>query len=257
MRTNCFKMVFKSIICTLAMTLWFTGLGWAEQRPTLTFAVSTSTSEVVAAYKQFFDQAYDRIGYDIKIHRLPTKRAYCHAEVDKIDGLLISPATIMEKYQNLIMVPVPLRSVALVVYTRAFSFQVEGFESLRPYKIGVLRGYPICEKNTASMDRFIVNSFQSLFSMLDLGRLDIVLGLKSEADRFLADHPEIKGIRTLDPPLMTLNIYHFIHLRHRDLIPRLTPVMEDLLARGVMKALYAPFERRNEKGSRPVTSPLP
>jgi len=75
----------------------------------------------------------------------------------------------------LIRIPVEIIQPEIVVFTKNVNFQVQGVESLRPYEIGIERGFKSTEYATEGMNVYKVSSVIQQFKMLDKGKVDIVL----------------------------------------------------------------------------------
>ena len=214
---------------------------WAHGGKTLTFAISDAATEVVQAYHQFCRQAYHEIGYEVELKEYPIKRSLVQADLEQIDGILISTESILKKYNNLQVVPVELARVDLVVYSITKDFTVDGPSSLQPYKIGLMRGYLQSHALTEGMARQTVDSYKALFSLLKIGRVDVVIALKRETERFLAANPKFSEVKALSPPLFSVPMYNFLNKRHHELIPRIVPVMQRLIDDKVLERLYEPY----------------
>ncbi|BBO77523.1 hypothetical protein DSCW_49400 [Desulfosarcina widdelii] len=214
---------------------------WAHGGKTLTFAISDAATEVVQAYHQFCRQAYHEIGYEVELKEYPIKRSLVQADLEQIDGILISTESILKKYNNLQVVPVELARVDLVVYSITKDFAVDGPSSLQPYKIGLMRGYLQSHALTEGMARQTVDSYKALFSLLKIGRVDVVIALKRETERFLAANPKFSEVKALSPPLFSVPMYNFLNKRHHELIPRIVPVMQRLIDDKVLERLYEPY----------------
>ena len=225
----------------ILLLLVMNGPAWSQGRKTLTFAISDAATEVIQAYHQFVRQAYHEIGYDVALKRYPIKRSYMQADFEQIDGILISTDFILRKHKNLQVVPVELTRIDLVVYSIAKDFEVDGPSSLKPFKIGLMRGYLQSHALTEGMARQTVDSYKALFSLLKIGRVDVVIVLRREAERFLAANPEFSQVKALSPPLFSVPMYHFLSKRHQNLIPRIAPVMQRLIADKVLERLYEPY----------------
>jgi polar amino acid transport system substrate-binding protein len=91
------------------------------------------------------------------------------------------------------------------------------------------------------MARQTVNGYKSLFSLLEIGRVDVVIALRRETERFLAANPKFSNVKALHPPLFSVPMYHFLNKRHSGLIPRIAPVMQRLIDDRVLERLYEPY----------------
>ena len=221
-------------------------LGWhasacAQDKKVLVFATANSATEVINAYFHFLQRVYDEFGYTIELKRYPIKRQYVQADVDKIDGILISTESLLKKYQNLVVVPVKLSQIELTVFSINQGFAVDGPTSLKNYRIGILRGYILSDTITRGMKRQIVDDYKSLFTILKMGRVDVVIALRKETARFLAADPTFGPVKTLQPPLDIIPMYHFLNKRHAALVPEVSHVMERLIDENVLEEFYRPY----------------
>ena len=98
-------------------------------------------------------EAYRRLGRTLVVHQLPGERSLVYANEGKMDGELYRKLGLDRDYPNLIIVPVPLLTFELVIFTRGTSFVVNGWDSLRPYTMGFVRGNKIAQENTKGMER--------------------------------------------------------------------------------------------------------
>ena len=92
--------------------------------------VDTVISEVITR------KAYKRIGIDVEILKVPGERALRMANSGKADGEVQRIDGISANYHNLISVRPAINYTQGTAFTRSKTFVVEGWNSLRPYKIG-------------------------------------------------------------------------------------------------------------------------
>jgi polar amino acid transport system substrate-binding protein len=225
----------------ILLLLVMNGPVWSQGRKTLIFVAADSGTEVIRAYHQFFQKSYHEIGYEVELKNYPIKRTYAQVDFNQADGVLISTESILNKYKNLITVPVELTRADLVVYSITKDFVVDGPSSLKPYKIGLMRGYLRSHTLTEGMARQTVDSYNALLSILRIGRVDVVIALRRETERFLAANPRFSDVKALSPPLFSVPMYHFLNKRHHDLIPRIVPIMQRLIDDKVLEQLYEPY----------------
>jgi len=96
--------------------------------------------------------------------------------------------------------------------------QAEGYDDLKPYVVGIVKGIASTERSTRGLKRFMANTPEQLFQMLDLGRVDAVISLDYMG---LTDikRLNLEGIRMLTPAFHSFDIYHFVHKKHKALVP--------------------------------------
>ncbi|MDY6905407.1 MAG: transporter substrate-binding domain-containing protein [Thermodesulfobacteriota bacterium] len=213
----------------------------AMETKILNFSVSDDTSDVINGYQRFLEMVFGETGYGISIAKEPIKRGIHGVATGTKDGIVLLPAYVAEKSEKIVTVPVPLAKIEVVVYTKGQTFAVNGPESLKPYKIAFLRGYPATEKITTGLDRRMVDSLDSLFAMLQAGRVDAALVLKRESIRFLKANPQFAGFTMLETPLLTVPLHLLLNKKHEALIPRIQPVMKQKIADGTLKELLMPY----------------
>lgn len=233
---------FKQTILILLLCLSSIS-AFAQPDKTLTLTISNTSTGIMNAYFEFLKTAYNEIGYNVTLKKLSDKRSYASADNGMVDGLVLTSRTILKTHKNLIAVDIPLTKIELVAYsiTKDFKVEAENIESFKPYKIGILRGYHLVNKLTHNMNRQIVDNYDSLFSILQIGRVDIVIILKTEAQRFLNANPQFKDVKELKPPIYALPLYHLLNKRHEALAQKIKPIIERLLKENLLEELRKPY----------------
>lgn len=88
------------------------------------------------------------------------------AELQRIDG-------ISNKYPDLVPVPIPINIIQGTVFSKKYRFPITGWHSLRPYKIGIVRGILFAEQQTVGMDRLVLETL-FLYHYVHVSRSDLV-----------------------------------------------------------------------------------
>ncbi len=96
---------------------------------TLILCISETSTEVLNAYFQLLQKAYNEIGYNTELKKLPSKKAVAHTNDGKVDGLVLTTKTILRSSKNIIAVEVPLTHIDLVAYSITKDFKVTGLTS--------------------------------------------------------------------------------------------------------------------------------
>lgn len=188
-------------------------------------------------------EAYRSIGIEITTSAMPGERALMIADHAKTDGDINRVAGIEKNYPNLMMVPVAVMNFDAVVIVKKVKFKVDGWESLRPYVIGIRRGTKFAESGTKGMHVESVTQYRELFKMLDKGRIDLVVlarpsvkgvfkQMQSEGDGKVLD-----GMTVLEPPVAHFKTYHFLHKKHAELVPKMTNALKVMASEGRIKAI--------------------
>jgi len=181
-------------------------------------------------------EVYKRIGFEIEIMPLPGKRALAISNSGKVDGELFRLEGINKKWSNLIPVSVPINFMEGVVITKGKSFNVEGWESLKPYRIGIRRGIRFTESGTKGMSREIADSNASLFKMLEYERVEAIVVTRSNGLKMMKA-PDFSGFKMLEPSVEIYPLFHYLHVKHKRLIPRVQSVLQGMQKEGLFQKI--------------------
>lgn len=226
-----------------AITPAFTGASaLALDSPTMHVSTLLEQDPATSIAEQVMGEAYHRLGLQLEVHRLPGERSLLSANTGKMDGELYRKVGMEKVYPNLMIVPVPLLTYEIVVFTRGTTFVVNGWESLRPFTIGFVRGIKIVEQNTQGMKIEPVLTMQQAFQKMELGRTDVVVANRASGLAVIKAL-QLEGIGILTPPLVSFPVYHYLHQKHAALAPRLTTVLQkmhkDMTIEKIQKAVMA------------------
>ena len=136
----------------------------AQEKLKFSTMSGSMTADITA---NIIKEAYKRIGIGAEIIKVPAERALSLSNSGQVDGEVFRIAGIDKKYTNLIQISVPIFIADNYLFTKHLDFTVKGWESLKPYKVGIRRGVKFAEEGTKEMDRQIVNDYHSLFTILD------------------------------------------------------------------------------------------
>ncbi|OMH29152.1 ABC transporter substrate-binding protein [Motiliproteus sp. MSK22-1] len=197
-------------------------------------AIEKSQNSLISA--QVLVEAYRRIGVSIQVRFYPAKRALLLSNNGLVDGELFRIRGIEEQYQNLRPVPVPVNYLEGVVYAKQLNFQVTGWDSIKPYRIGIRRGVKFTEKGTVGMNTKIANSNEELFTLLEAGHLDVIAlarlnGIKTVRDMGLDGREPLPGYLVKHP------LIHYLHKRHEALVPKIQQELEAMEREGVIRKI--------------------
>lgn len=180
-------------------------------------------------------EAYARIGKRAVFQGYPIKRSLTIADNGVTDGELARVAGLHNRYSNLIQISVPISYDQAIVYSKKYAFKVEGWQSLKPYKINYNNGFIYAEQKTKGMDVEVVTTVEQGLQKLNAGRSDLFIGLLGE--QCLIKKLNLPDIKSLNPPLDTQNLFHYLHKRHKDLALKLEAVLLQMQESGELKAI--------------------
>ncbi len=212
---------------------------WAAAQNLPVMHVSTLVGEDPAATvsEYVLREAYRRLGRTLVVQQLPGERSLIYVNEGKMDGELYRKLGLERDYPNLVIVPVPLLTFELVIFSRGTSFVVHGWESLRPFTLGFVRGNKIAQENTQGMKVEQVATMHQAFEKLVMGRTDLVLGNRASGMAVVRSQ-KLDGITVLDPPLASFPVYHYLNKKHAALVPELTRVLKQMQADHTIERIH-------------------
>jgi len=181
---------------------------------------------------------YSRLNMPIELVDLPAKRALMESSAGRLDGEVQRNIMVQTQYPTLVMVRPALNYIEPSVFSKNERFEVKGWDSIKPFNIGIVRGVGTSEDGTQGMKSVqAVNTLDQLMLMLAQDRVDVAVsdsfsGLAAVKRLGLKDR-----IRLLTPPLQKNEIYHFLHEKHRDLIPKVEQVLSEMQSSGELERL--------------------
>ena len=196
---------------------------------------SVKHSQMSKVTQPIITEAYKRLGIEVSYDDYPAKRSLHLANEGKFhDGELHRIIGLEKRYPNLVRVPVVIFKLEAIVISKKLTFKVDGWESIRPYIIGIRRGIVFSLNGTRDMNRTILNSNERLFSMLNGNRFDIIILSRINSSKYFSEEKN-KNLMVLEPPIETYEMYHYLHKKNAHLIPELTRVLKDMEEEGLIQ----------------------
>lgn len=203
--------------------------------------IATMESPDHELIKRVVGKAYERLGVPVTFVEMPGKRALVESAKGALDGELSRVYQVGEDHPSLVRVPTPVFWFEPTVFTRELDFRVDGWQSLKGYRIGIERGMVYAERGTHGFPSVLsVDSPSSLFRLLELGRVDLVV--YSDLNGIYMIHKEgLTSIRALSPGIERIEAYHYLHKKHADLVPKLDKIFKSMHASGEIEAMRKEF----------------
>ncbi len=225
----------KKTTILIVMIFNLIGTGFTQDR--LVFNALVTGSEV---YEAIITEAYKRLNIKVKFKTLPLERALQFSNSGLIDGETVRGVEVLKLNPNIIKVPTILDSIPMYVYTSDKDILITMISELEDYSLVILRGMIKAEDITRLYEPRIANNIFSMYKMIDTGRVQIAFTAMLHTDAEIFDmgyHNIIK----IEPPLFYQPLYHFLHKKHKDLIPKVDKVFQEMKDDGTIdkiKELY-------------------
>jgi len=200
----------------------------------LTFSTFENKGQVGDICLKVLIKAYKMNGIEVNVKTYPAARALLVSNDGKdTDGELFRISGMNKTYSNLIEIPITLSKLDMFVFTKKHFFKIKNWDSLKPYHIGILRGCTFSEKNTVGMKRTVIKSIDQLFLMLDSGKVDVVV--RGLSGKKILSKLSLKNITMLKNPIDSNNLFHYLHKKHKKIIPKITKTLKKMQKEGEIK----------------------
>ena len=225
-----------SIFCLLLFSIP------AAQAKTLVLNDVNGAPYTTEAHDGFLDvvvgKAFRMVGVELQLVRTPAERGLRNANEGIEDGELTRIKGIDKTYTNLVRVPEKVIDWDFVAFSKNPHVKINGWQSLKPYNIGLIRGWKILEANTAGFPyRQTVRDADVLFNMLDKDRIDIALFSRWLGLAILKEK-KMQGIHVLEPPLASREMYIYLNKKHSQLVPKISDALKQIKQSGEYADLF-------------------
>jgi len=185
-------------------------------------------------------EAYSRLGISIEVRRFQSAKALLASSTGEVDGELVRLNLIGDQYPNLIQIPVALASIDSVAFTKEWEFDIEGWESLEGYHVGIMRGAVYAELGTRGIKRTIYEASEQGFIDLTAGRIDLFITTRVNGMNIIKKKG-YQDLKVLEPPLISMPVYHYLHVKNQHLVPDLTEMLFNMENEGAIKKIIGDF----------------
>lgn len=187
-------------------------------------------------------KVYGNLGYELDLKTYPPLRADHVFDQGEVDAYLFHEAQWANDHPDAILVNIPIAYDNQVVFTKNKKFTVNGWQSLKPYKIGYQRGMKAVEENIQGMNIDGSENPPLAFKKLDKGRDDIVV-MPIGVGLMMLKRLNITGITVLNPPLKEVKLYHFLHKKNAPLADKVKQGIQTLQNSGELKKITTQVEQ--------------
>jgi len=189
-------------------------------------------------------QIYKKLGIKITITPLPGKRAEYEATSGKSDGEIMRIFSYGIENTTTIRVPTPYYYLETMAFIKQGSgINISTRKDLSHFSIAKVRGVKHTDNITKGFAKiYDLNSTKQLMLFVDKGRTDVAL--TNTIDGLMAlKELGLKNIIPIKKPLATLNLYHYIHESHKDLVPRIDAKIKEMKASGELAKIIKEAEK--------------
>lgn len=112
-----------------------------------------------------------------------------------------------------------------------------GCDGLGGFRIGIVRGVRHAEECTREMKKVqAVSNSSILMQILDKSRVDIAITARLNG-LIQLKRLNLNSIYPLSPPLSKKLVYHYLHEKHKDLVPKIDTIFKEMQESGELERL--------------------
>ena len=222
--------ISRRILMSTWLLCWALGQA-AVAKDTLVFS-SIESSVNTDISERVLRAAYQRLGFDIHVVRMPAARAIRLAASGTVDGELYRVAGLERAFPSLKRI----NSAVNLLEGAIFSNRPEPVLSLshiNDKRIGIRKGVIFSRNVTEGMQTVELNSNIQLFGMLEKGRVDLVIMARTNGLGLIRQQG-LRDIFVVKQDLVVQPLFHYLHERHEALIAPLTQVLVDMHEEGIV-----------------------
>ena len=188
---------------------------------------------------------YQELDISVVFIELPGKRALAQSSKGKLDGEAQRIYEIGEIYTDLIRVPTSFITWGVAAFSKPIDFEITSWRSLKGYKVTMVRGMKYAEigLRDAGVDKVgILSDVGEMMAMLQLDFVDFAI---SSHFNGLVQLKRLKlnAIKPNQPNLDNLKLYHYLHIKHKKLVPQLDAVIRSMKNNGELIKLKEKFKQ--------------
>lgn len=191
--------------------------------------------------RRIIEKAYKELDIKVEFVELPGKRALAESSSGHLDGELSRIYDVGLEYPSLVRVPTPMYWFTPVAYSHLDKLDLKGSDSLKKYRIGIMIGMYYTEQAANEFGKVtLIDDLQRLYQLLNRGRIDIVLDSDING-RYYMKKNGYKNVHPITPKLSRINAYHYVHEKHKTLVPKLDKVFTAMKKSGELEKMRQDF----------------
>ena len=234
-------MIIRTLFLCLCLSLSSGSAVWAQDRiiigtglkPPLVYSDTQS-----GFLDSLVTEAFLRIGIELEIIILPAARVLINANKGIEDGCLLRIKGLETFYPNLVRVPESLMVSHFVAYSANAINNQQNLEKFNPYNLSCVTGWKIFDKLFSNHPQVTkVKTADQMFLLLKKGRADVILYERWQGLDMLRKL-EIKDIHLVAPPLVSMDMYMYLHKKHQLLVDKLASKLSLMKKDGTYQKHY-------------------
>lgn len=180
---------------------------------------------------------YQKAKLPLELVMIPSARALIQSSSGKVDGELQRIYKLADSYPTLIRVPTPFTYFEPAAFATNSKIKIQGWHSLQNYKVAMVRGMKFAELGLKGFKQVQqVTGSDQLFNMLSAGRADIIVSARFNG-LYQISRFNLYKVKQLNPVLDRHQLYHYLHIKHKKLVPIIDAAIQAMSKSGELAKL--------------------
>ncbi len=202
----------------------------------LKFAQMVNTPDQIVG-AEVLKVIYAKAGISIEIIPLSGRRALLESSEGRLDGEVHRILEIGSAYPDLIKIPTAINYIEPTVFSKNKDFLLAGCSSLKGKLIGRVRGVKYAELCTQGMQNVAIFS-DSRNLMKSLSKNIVDYSITAHFNGLVQlKKLSVNTIIALSPPLGKRLLFHYLHKKNKDLIPKLESIISTMAMTGELELI--------------------
>lgn len=179
---------------------------------------------------------YKKINIPVDFLLLSGERALIQSSSGFSDGEVHRILKIGEVYPNLLRVPTPINFIEPSVFSIR-SYKIKTCSDLRNLRVGIVRGVKHAELCTKGFKKVkILKHSLELIRVLNEREVDVIITAKFNG---IVQVKKLgyQKVKALEPPLSKRPLYHYVHKKHKNLIPAINKAIIEMKKSGEIEKI--------------------
>lgn len=206
-------------------------------------SISGSYAQLVG--EEVLTQIYSKIGADIKVTRMPAKRAAIEATKGRVDGEVMRIWSYGADHKEVIRVPTSYYYLeTMAFYKKGSGVEINSNADLEKYSTLRVRGVKHARDVTEGLENvYDYNDVETMLKAVDKERQSVALAHRTDA-LFAIQKFNILDLEFADKPLSSFPLYHYVHKNNAHLVDTIDRLILQLKHSGELGEIIESAERK-------------
>jgi polar amino acid transport system substrate-binding protein len=225
----------------LLLVLGWMPQGLAENTPLVISVIPGNAVNQVGI--PLFTEVYEQLGQAVTFQNIPAARESRMIAAGNVDAVLAQLDGHQQRNPALVQVPVALTQIQITAFVKGEPTTAAALLGRKPLRLGRLRGLTYGVEWPANVQWVEVNQTRQLIQLLDRGRIDAAISPELSGQYFVLEMG-LTDISRLTSPLVSVNVFHYIHRDQQPLLPELTRILQQMEQNGSLLARHNAYRQQ-------------